>query len=60
MRLVSLMCLAGLDAEQDFLGVRVAVMQIVAIVGGDEGDAGFLGEPHEVFVYALLNFQALV
>jgi len=23
--------------EQDFLGVRVAVMQIVAIVGGDEG-----------------------
>src|SRR5258708_30247365 len=35
-------------------------MQIVAIVGGDDGDAGFLGEPHEVFVYALLNFQALV
>src|SRR3984957_10588624 len=53
-------CLAGLDAEQDFLSVRVAVMQIVAIVGGNERDAGFFGEPDEVFVYALLDFQPLV
>src|SRR5258708_7759413 len=31
--------LAGLDAEHNVLRVRVVVMQIVAIVGGDERDA---------------------
>jgi hypothetical protein len=40
--------------------MRVAVMEIVAVVGGDERDAGFLGEADEVFVYALLDFKALV
>ena len=32
--------LAGLDAEQDFVGARVAAMQVVAIVGGDQRQAG--------------------
>ena len=52
--------LAGLDAEQDFLSVRVFVVEIVAIVGGDKGDAGFLGEADELAVDALFDGQALV
>jgi hypothetical protein len=52
--------LAGLDAEQHFLGVSVVVMQIVAIVGGDERDAGFLREPHQVGVYFLFDLKPLV
>ncbi len=52
--------LAGLDAEQDFLGMRVTVMQIVAIVRSDQGDAGFFRQADQVFVHALLDFQALV
>jgi len=60
MRLVSLMVLPVWMQSRDFLGVRVAVMQIVAIVGGDEGDAGFLGEPHEGLCLRAAQLQALV
>src|ERR1700719_868360 len=52
--------LAGLDAEQDFLSVGVAVMEIVAVVGGNEWNSGLFREADEVFVHALLDFQPLV
>ena len=52
--------LAGLDAQQDFLGVSVVVVEIVAIVGGDQRNARFLGQAHEVAVDALFDFEALV
>ena len=52
--------LAGLDAEQDFLSVSVVVVEIVAIVGGDEGDAGFFGETNELRVDALFDGEALI
>ena len=52
--------LAGLDAEQDFLGVGVFVVEIMAIVGGDERDAGFFRESNELGVDALFDGQALV
>src|ERR1700730_2808240 len=32
--------LAGLDAEQHFLGVSVFVMKVMTIVGGDERNTG--------------------
>ena len=52
--------LAGLDAEQDFLGVGVLVVEIVAIVGGDERDAGFFRKANEFGIDALFDGQALV
>src|SRR5271157_614952 len=51
---------AGLDAEQHFLGVRIFVVQIVAIVGDNQGDAGFLGEANQFAVDALFDLQALI
>ena len=36
--------LAGLDAEQDFVGARVFLAQVVGIVGGHQRQAGFLRE----------------
>ena len=36
--------LASLDAHQDFVRAGVVAAQIVRIVGGDQGDAGFLRE----------------
>src|SRR4029077_19445851 len=38
--------LAGLDAQQDILGMRVVVMQVVAIVRGYQRDASFFREAH--------------
>ena len=52
--------LAGLNAEQDFLSVSVFMVEIVAIIGGNDGDAGFLGEAEEFPVDALFDFEALV
>ncbi len=52
--------LAGLDAQQNFLGVRVGVFQVVAIVGGHQRNAGFFRETHEVRIDGPLDIQALV
>jgi hypothetical protein len=49
-----------LNAQQDFLSVSVLVMEVVAIVGGDEGDASFLGETDELRVDALFDGEALI
>jgi len=40
--------------------VSVFVVEVVAIVGGNDGNAGFLGEAEQFPVDALLDFQALV
>ena len=34
--------LASLNAHEDFLGVGIGLREVVAIVGGNEGDAGLL------------------
>ena len=52
--------LAGLNAEQELLGVGILVMQVVTIVGGDEGNARFLGEAEQIPVDTYLDGQALV
>ena len=40
--------------------MRVAVVEIVAVVRGDERNAGFLGEADKIPVDALLDFETLV
>ena len=52
--------LAGLNAHQHFLGVRVRLGQVVAIVGGNQRDAAFFGQAHQVAVHANVLFEALV
>src|SRR5690348_12329218 len=52
--------LSGLDAEQDFLGVRVLVMEVVAIVCRDQRNAGFLREANQIRVHAMLDVESLV
>ena len=52
--------LAHLDAEQDVVRVRVPFGQVVAIIGGDQRDAGLLRHPQQVGLDAMLLFQALV
>src|SRR5207245_7790050 len=52
--------LAGLNAQQNFLSVRIFVMQVMAIVGGDQRNTGFFREANEFGVHALLDLHALV
>jgi hypothetical protein len=52
--------LAGLDAEEDFLGAGVGVAEVVAIIGSDKRNAGFLGKAEEIGVNALFDFEALI
>jgi hypothetical protein len=52
--------LAGLNAEQDFLRVRVGVPEVVAIVRGDQGDAGLARQTDDFGVDALFDFEPLV
>ena len=52
--------LAGLDAEQDFLRVSVVVMQVVAIVGGNEGNTGFSRKPDQIAIHSLFDFKTLI
>ena len=40
--------LAGLNAEEHFLSVSIVVMQIVAVVGGHQGNTAFFRKPHEI------------
>ena len=51
---------ASLDTQQDFLRVRVFVMQIVTIVGRHQRNACLFRKPHQVRVDFLLDFQSLV
>ncbi len=51
---------AGLDAEQDFLSACVGLRQIVAIVCGDQRNAGFFGEPDDILINFLFEFEALI
>jgi len=51
--------LAGVD-ESKLLGVRVALVEIVAGVGGAEGTPGFCRKADDGLVYALLDFKSLV
>jgi hypothetical protein len=52
--------LAGLNAEQHFLGVGIGMFQVMAIVGGHQGNSGFLGERHDLRIDALFDVQALI
>jgi hypothetical protein len=52
--------LAGLDAEQDFLRVSIVVVQVVAIIGGDERNAGFFGQANELRVDTFFDGKALI
>ena len=52
--------LAGLNAHQDFLRMRVRARQIVAIVRGNERNAAFVRKPDEIAVDAMFGLQALV
>ena len=52
--------LAGLNAQQDLLRASVGLRQVMAIVCGDEGNAGFFREPHDLLIDALLHFEALI
>ncbi len=50
----------GLHAEQDFVGVVVVFAEVVAVVGGDEGDVELFFHAEEVGVDFLFQFEALV
>ena len=52
--------LARLDAEQDFLGARVGVRQIVAIIRRDQRNSRLARQAHNFRIDALFDFQALV
>ena len=52
--------LAGLNAQQHFLCVRVIMMQIVAVVRCHQRNACFLRKPYQMRIYLLLDFQSLV
>ena len=52
--------LSGLDAKQDFLGVRVFVVQVMAIVRGNQRDARFLRETNQLRIHALFDVQPLI
>ena len=49
---------AGLDAEQRLVGARVLVQEVVDVAGGDERQAGRLGELRELRVDPLLRIEA--
>ena len=46
-----------LHAHQDLVRARVALVQVVAVVGGDDADAGLLGHLQQVPVDGLLLLQ---
>ena len=50
----------GLDAHQHFLRVRIRLGQIVAVIRGDQRDAGFARKTDEIAIDARLDFHALV
>ncbi len=52
--------LAGLDAEQHFLGMSVVVMEVMAIVGGDERDTGLFRKPDQLAIDIFFDWQSLI
>ena len=52
--------LAGLDAEQHFLGMSVVVMEIVTIVSGHQRDARLFRETDQVAIHVFFDRQSLV
>src|SRR5439155_16611277 len=52
--------LAGLDAEQHFLGVSVVVMKVVTVVGGHERDAGLFRKTGQFGIDIFFDRQSLV
>ena len=52
--------LAGLNAHQDFLSVGIGLREVVAVVRGDQRDAGFFREAHEVAIDADVLLETLV
>ena len=52
--------LAGLDAEQDVVGVGVLVPQVVAVVGGDQRDPGALRQRAHALADLILDLEAVV
>ena len=52
--------LAGLNAKQHFLRVRVFMMQIMTVVCGHQRNSSLFRKPHELGIYALLDLQSLV
>ncbi len=51
---------AGLDAHQHFLGAGVGARQVVAIVGGHQGNAALARQAHQLAIERLIHVQALV
>ncbi len=49
----------GLDAQQHVVGFHVAGFQVVAVVGGDKGQPGVVGEFQQLFVQLVLFLQAV-
>ena len=52
--------LARLNAHQYFLGVRIRLRQIMAIVGRHQRDAAFLGEANQIAIDPNVLFEPLV
>src|SRR4029077_8230487 len=51
---------AGLDAEQDVLGVSVVVMDVMPIVGGDDMNTGLFRKTDQFAVDILFDRQPLI
>ena len=51
---------AGLNAHQHFLRARIGLRQVVAVVGGHQGNAAFAREPHQVAIHGAIDVQALI
>ena len=52
--------LAGLNAEQHFLRAGVGAREVMAIVGGHQGNAALAREAHELAIHGPIDLQALV
>jgi hypothetical protein len=52
--------LAGLDAQQHIMALRVLGSQIVTVVGTHQRDSGLLMEPQQALVYHCLIPDAVV
>ena len=51
---------AGLDAQQDVMGLGVLLPKIVGVIGADHGDAGLLMDLQDRLVHDLLITDAVV
>ena len=51
---------AGLDAQQDVMGLGVLLPEIVGVIGADHGDTGLLMDLQDRLVHDLLITDAVV